>query len=105
MAGNSVEIRTPSGRSATDCQGASLGTAMMTRTGLEVALEYLSSPRLITSALVSVIQSRSDLRRTVRSAASNRSTVAFSREPLGRTRDSTADAFRSVEIGSPGDSV
>ena len=56
--GNSVEIRTPSGRSAADCQGAESGTASTTRTGCEVALEYCSSPSETTSASVSAIQSR-----------------------------------------------
>ena len=56
--GNSVEIRTPSGRSAADCQGAEAGTASTTRTGWEVAFEYRSSPSEVTSASVSVIQSR-----------------------------------------------
>ena len=39
--GNSVEIRTPSGRSAADCQGASSGTASTTRTGLRGGLGVL----------------------------------------------------------------
>ena len=56
--GNSVEIRTPSGRSVTDCQAEFCGIASTTRTGREVALEYCSSPRDTTSAWVSVIQSR-----------------------------------------------
>ena len=58
MAGSSVEIRTPSGRSVTDRQGAPSGTASTTRTGSAVALEYFSSPSDATSAPVSVIQSR-----------------------------------------------
>jgi hypothetical protein len=56
--GNSVEILTPSGRSAALCQGAPSGTARTTRTGCEVALEYCSSPSETTSASVSLIQSR-----------------------------------------------
>ena len=56
--GNSVEIRTPSGRSAADRQDAESGTASTTRTGWEVALEYCSSPSETTSASVSAIQSR-----------------------------------------------
>ena len=56
--GNSVEILIPSGRSATDCHGAFSGTASTIRTGLDVALEYCSSPSETTSASVSVIQSR-----------------------------------------------
>ncbi len=56
--GNSVEIRTPSGRSAAVCQGAFSGTASTTRTGCDVALEYCSSPSDTTSASVSEIQSR-----------------------------------------------
>ena len=57
-AGSSVEIRMPSGRSATDRQGAASGTASTTRTGLAVTLEYFSSPSETRSAPVSVIQSR-----------------------------------------------
>ena len=39
VAGSSVEIRTPSGRSVTDCHGEFCGTASTTRIGCEVALE------------------------------------------------------------------
>ena len=56
--GNSVETRTPSGSSAPDSAGCSLGTARTILTGLLVALEYSSSPRETTSESVSVIQSR-----------------------------------------------
>ena len=56
--GNSVEIRTPSGRSAADRQVLSAGTASTTRTGFEVAFEYSSWPSDVTSAPVSSIQSR-----------------------------------------------
>jgi len=56
--GSSVEIRTPSGRSDTDRQGADSGTASTTRTGFAVTFEYRSSPSDTRSAPVSVIQSR-----------------------------------------------
>ena len=56
--GNSVEMRTPSGRSAADRHGELSGTASTTRTGREVALEYCSSPSETTLAPVSSIQSR-----------------------------------------------
>ncbi len=56
--GNSVEIRTPSGRSAAVCHGAFSGTASTTRTGSDVTFEYCSSPSDTTLASVSEIQSR-----------------------------------------------
>ena len=43
--GYSLEMRTPWGRSSTDCHGESPGTATMMRTGLLLTFEYCSSPR------------------------------------------------------------
>ena len=121
--GYSLETFTPWGSSLTLLTGESCGTPTTMRTGLEVALEYWSSPRDSTWLEVSSTQSRpvmprsnspsatycgiscgrrmrtsatrgssmealyctAESRETFRSAASNSSRVAFSREPLGRT--------------------
>ncbi len=58
VSGISVEMRTPSGRSETCCQGDSFGTANTTLTSASPARPPPISPRLTTSAPVSVIQSR-----------------------------------------------
>jgi hypothetical protein len=56
--GISVEIRTPSGRSAALSHGDSFGTASTTRTVFSPARPPPISPRLTTSAPVSATQSR-----------------------------------------------
>ena len=58
ISGYSDVTRTPSGRSATLWYGESPATATTTRTGFDVAFEYLSSPRLSTVLEVSSTQSR-----------------------------------------------
>ncbi len=58
VSGISVEMRTPSGRSATDSHGDSFGTASTTLTTASPARPPPISPRLTTSAPVSVTQSR-----------------------------------------------
>ena len=86
-----MEIRIPSGRSAALCQGASLGIASTTRTGLLVALEYCSSPRETTSESVSVIQSRPVMPR------SNRPCSTYSGISCGRRNRTRSMPGWSIE--------